>query len=130
MRERSSHWRSATSSWECPTPGGGCDPCGDGSFGHWDHMFCRGLSPGMFVPPLLEQSSVQCCWTEGEGERILLPIPSSLVLIYSDWQIKKRRQSSAFALKSGAGSRNRRRGFVQGTADLEYHHSPSETVIF
>lgn len=46
MRQRSAHWRSATGNWECPTPDGGCDPCGTGIFGNWDHMFCRGLTPG------------------------------------------------------------------------------------
>lgn len=46
MRNRSAHWMGATHNWECPTPGGGCDPCGTGIFGNWDHMYCRGPSLG------------------------------------------------------------------------------------
>ena len=46
MFARSPQWESALESWTCPTPGGGCDPCSDTSFGHWEHMHCRGLSPG------------------------------------------------------------------------------------
>lgn len=47
MYARSSHWVSALASWKCPTsPNGDCDPCGNGPVGVWEHMHCRGLTPG------------------------------------------------------------------------------------
>lgn len=48
MFDRSSHWVSALASWKCPTlADGDCDPCGPGSIGVWEHMHCRGLTPGI-----------------------------------------------------------------------------------
>eukprot|EP00210_Caulerpa_lentillifera_P009351 g8915.t1 len=46
MYNRSTQWENALSSWSCPTPEGDCDPCGETPFGQWEHMHCRGLSPG------------------------------------------------------------------------------------
>lgn len=47
MYARSNHWVSALASWKCPTDASGdCDPCGNGPVGIWEHMHCRGLTPG------------------------------------------------------------------------------------
>eukprot|EP01026_Neomeris_dumetosa_P027553 TRINITY_DN22395_c0_g1_i3.p2 TRINITY_DN22395_c0_g1~~TRINITY_DN22395_c0_g1_i3.p2 ORF type:complete len:299 (-),score=37.39 TRINITY_DN22395_c0_g1_i3:99-926(-) len=47
LRPRSEAWEEALSTWICPTSENGtCDPCGEEYQGNWEHMHCRGLSPG------------------------------------------------------------------------------------
>lgn len=46
LRPRSDAWGQALSTWICPPENATCDACSDGYFGNWEHMHCRGLSPG------------------------------------------------------------------------------------
>eukprot|EP01023_Acetabularia_acetabulum_P023869 TRINITY_DN231_c1_g1_i1.p1 TRINITY_DN231_c1_g1~~TRINITY_DN231_c1_g1_i1.p1 ORF type:complete len:281 (+),score=49.54 TRINITY_DN231_c1_g1_i1:180-1022(+) len=47
LHSRSKAWEGALATWTCPTsPNGLCDPCSETWWGNWDHMHCRGLTPG------------------------------------------------------------------------------------
>eukprot|EP01023_Acetabularia_acetabulum_P008970 TRINITY_DN1394_c0_g1_i4.p3 TRINITY_DN1394_c0_g1~~TRINITY_DN1394_c0_g1_i4.p3 ORF type:complete len:256 (+),score=34.53 TRINITY_DN1394_c0_g1_i4:936-1703(+) len=46
LKGRSEQWGKALSTWVCPPQNATCDACSDDYFGNWEHMHCRGLSPG------------------------------------------------------------------------------------